>query len=275
MTTHADDEKNLSPGASLLSARVDQGLSVRDVAAELRVRPDLISAIERDAWGECQGDVYARGHIRRYAAVLGVDPEPLLTAYNKQSGWVVPADRLARPTSTPSAPSLGLGSQAESAIPLERSGVDWAVIAGVALVVVITVLAVQLVVDLRKPEGASPAIAPTVVATPPPVAPSPAPSAQATPSSLSSPPLTKAVVVDTRLSDGESWVSVENAKGRTVFSGLLASGQRRQFSDDRELRMVLGNAGAVQLTVNGKKVGAPGEAGDVVTLTITPDGIQS
>ena len=69
---------------------------------------------------------------------------------------------------------------------------------------------------------------------------------------------------------GSSWVAVRDASGRTVFSGLLGKGDRKRFTDDDGLRVVLGNAGGVQLTVNGRRVGPAGRDGEVKRLTIRP-----
>jgi cytoskeletal protein RodZ len=69
---------------------------------------------------------------------------------------------------------------------------------------------------------------------------------------------------------GDSWVSVRDASGRTVFTGLLSKGDARRFSDGHGLRLTLGNAGAVQLTVNGKPIGSAGGRGEVVRLHFGP-----
>jgi hypothetical protein len=69
---------------------------------------------------------------------------------------------------------------------------------------------------------------------------------------------------------GDSWVEVRDAKGRTVYSGLLAKGAAKRFSDTTALRLVLGNAGGVELTVNGTPLGTAGKAGEVKRLTFSP-----
>jgi hypothetical protein len=101
----------------------------------------------------------------------------------------------------------------------------------------------------------------------------PAPSASATATSTPSASTTAVpsdrVAVALRLT-GESWVEVRDAKGRTVWSGLLGKGDAKRFSDTAPLRLTLGNAGGVELTVNGTPLGAAGKAGEVKRLTFRP-----
>ena len=165
-------------------------------------------------------------------------------------------------------------------MPFERSRPNWALVAGAALAVVLVLLVVQLVSDLSGPgrgtrEVASPAstsTAPqvpgaTATASPTPSAtPGQTPSATLTSSPTSAP---DGVAVALRAT-GDSWVSVRDASGRTMFTGLLSKGDARRFSDGHGLRLTLGNAGAVQLTVNGKSLGSAGGRGEVVRLHFGP-----
>ena len=51
--------------------------------------------------------------------------------------------------------------------------------------------------------------------------------------------------------------------GRTAYEGTLTAGSRRTFTGRRVIDLHLGNAGGVQLTVNGTPRGAPGRPGQV------------
>jgi cytoskeletal protein RodZ len=73
---------DMSIGGTLADARHRAGLSVADVSARTRIRQTLIRAIERDDFGACGGDFYARGHVRAIARVVGVDSEPLISEYD-------------------------------------------------------------------------------------------------------------------------------------------------------------------------------------------------
>jgi len=51
--------------------------------------------------------------------------------------------------------------------------------------------------------------------------------------------------------------------GRVAYEGTLAAGDRRTFTARRAVDLHLGNAGGVQLTVDGRPRGAPGRSGQV------------
>jgi len=69
-----------TPGAALASARERLGLSVADVAGQMRIAPRQVEAIEADRYGELPGAVFVRGFVRNYARLLKLDPQPLLHA---------------------------------------------------------------------------------------------------------------------------------------------------------------------------------------------------
>jgi hypothetical protein len=64
---------------------------------------------------------------------------------------------------------------------------------------------------------------------------------------------------------GTSYVTVRQANGRTLTSKIYRKGQRKTF-DQKYLRVIIGNAAAVQVTVNGKPREA-GRKGEVETFT--------
>jgi transcriptional regulator with XRE-family HTH domain len=68
-------------GELLLQARINQGLTGREVSDLTRITPETLRRVEAGQFEQCGGDVYARGHIRAYAQALGLDPEPLLARY--------------------------------------------------------------------------------------------------------------------------------------------------------------------------------------------------
>ena len=71
-------------GPELVAARHRVGLSVDELADRTRIRPHVIESIEVDDFAPCGGDVYARGHIRTLARVLGQDPVPLLASFDNR-----------------------------------------------------------------------------------------------------------------------------------------------------------------------------------------------
>jgi cytoskeleton protein RodZ len=76
----AGGSSNSTPGSILKAERERQGLSVVDVAAQLRLSVPYIEDIEQDDYSHMSAQVYARGRILSYAQLLGVAKERVLAA---------------------------------------------------------------------------------------------------------------------------------------------------------------------------------------------------
>ena len=62
-----------------------------------------------------------------------------------------------------------------------------------------------------------------------------------------------------------AWVSAAKTKGgESIYQGLLTSGETKTFTSDTTIYLVVGDAGAVSLRVNGYDLGTLGSAGKVV-----------
>ncbi|KJR99430.1 MAG: hypothetical protein VR68_09075 [Peptococcaceae bacterium BRH_c4a] len=66
------------------------------------------------------------------------------------------------------------------------------------------------------------------------------------------------------VTDNRSWMYVE-VDGKPEFTGFLASGQMKEFKGNEKIVLKLGNAGVVQVEVNGQKMGVLGNLDQVVT----------
>ena len=69
-------------GPVLAAARERRGWSLEEVATRTRIRSTLLARMEVDDFSGCGGAVYAKGHIRGYALAVGLDPEPLVAAFD-------------------------------------------------------------------------------------------------------------------------------------------------------------------------------------------------
>ena len=70
--------------------------------------------------------------------------------------------------------------------------------------------------------------------------------------------------------NGRSWLQATTEGGKELFQGVLQAGQVKTFTDKQRVKLVVGNAGALGLTVNGTDVGAPGRSGQVVRVQFGP-----
>ncbi|MFF8377286.1 RodZ domain-containing protein [Streptomyces sp. NPDC015661] len=88
------------------------------------------------------------------------------------------------------------------------------------------------------------------------------------PSRASAAPKDRVTVVLTgTVEGGKSWVSVKGQDGTLLYDGLLDVGETKTFTDKNQITLVLGNAHAVQLVVNGKQVPNDFQPGQVERLT--------
>ncbi len=77
-----EDRHTVSIGEVLADARHQLGFSVAEVSHHTRVRESIVRAIERDDYVLSGTDAHARRDIRVIALALGVDPDPLITAFD-------------------------------------------------------------------------------------------------------------------------------------------------------------------------------------------------
>jgi hypothetical protein len=70
-----------------------------------------------------------------------------------------------------------------------------------------------------------------------------------------------------------TWVSM-SANGKQVWSGILEPNQRKVISGVARAKLVVGNAGGIEILTNGKSIGPIGPAGQVRVVILSPDGPQ-
>ena len=68
-------------GEMLRSARESRGLDHARIERDTRIRGRYLAALERGAYDELPGEVYARGFLRTYARYLGLDADAMVALY--------------------------------------------------------------------------------------------------------------------------------------------------------------------------------------------------
>ncbi|MBG0815900.1 helix-turn-helix domain-containing protein [Planomonospora sp. ID82291] len=267
----------MSIGEVLAQARQSAGLTVEQLSARACIRATLIHAVERDDFSLCGGDFYARGHVRNLARILGLDAEALVCEFDELHGGVPLPVRAASVF------------QADRPIRIrERRSLNWTLAMAVALAVVVVFGVVRTMGGAGDtPTDPRPVAAPSLPTLPPPSAP-PGPGASSAPGVRGAPavpgapaaPSASAAAVDPARgaasarrgeevvlrvrAERSSRISVRDAKGRRLFSGLLKAGKSAQWKAKGGMKVVFDDAGAVLLQVNGEDLGAPGRSGQSV-----------
>lgn len=228
-------------GAQFRAARETRGLSLSDVAEEIHIRAVHLAEIEAENWRAIGAPVYVRGFLRTYARFLGLDPEEAVAAFNQT---------LPPPLSGPQDHAVAATEKS----PRGLSMLIW-VAGGIAIFLIAFVIYNAL--TLRQPASRPGAALPSN-------SPVPNTTASALPGALMPRPEPNSLTL--RFS-APSWVRV-TIDGNVSMEGTFPAGTSKLFHG-RAAFVRVGNAGGVQLFVDGKPVGKLGRAGDVVERTFT------
>ncbi|HEY4899124.1 MAG TPA: helix-turn-helix domain-containing protein [Candidatus Nanopelagicaceae bacterium] len=244
----------MSVGILLRQARESAGMSIEELSQETRIPRKILNDLEKDDFQSCGGVAYARGHIRSIAKALHANSDLLVDEFNLMNQEF---DR----------PMIDLLSE-NSATPIPRMGtkVSFGLMAKVAVVVVALLVAIPTAASfVNKPAKTPAKTSTTNVVTPPTTAP-----VTSSPGSLAVATVTSQVSVVVTASLGTTWLAVTDSSGTQIFSGMLEKGATKTFDDSQLINVTIGNAGAVDLNVNSKDIGAPGTTGEVVHLQFGP-----
>jgi cytoskeletal protein RodZ len=234
----------MSIGILLRQARESSGLSFEDVAKRTNIRARVIQDLEAENFASSGGNAYARGHIRSIARVVKANPDLLIEEFNQTVGE---DDR----------PMIDLLQENNVAqANREKKNISYKVMAYAAAAVVALVVLVPTGMSFMHTSNSVKKVAPSQA---PAVAPNIAVATK-----------TSATTVVVTAVNGKTWLGVTDSNGNQVFSGQIKQGESQSFNDSQQLNVVVGNAGAVTLNVNGKDAGSPGANGEVVHLQFGP-----
>ena len=266
-----------SVGSRLRYAREAKGLSISDLSAQVRVREVLLKHIEKDEFDKVGADVYVRGHIRAMAQVLDLNSDELMALYPVSGTGDSP---LAEPVLAPDTQVLEVASgfvkqksdsQSLSASfykPLEnfrsKSSSNWTLLMASTLGI-ITVIAIGSVVVSALQTPAQVVVKETAQPTP---TPAKTKAAQDLTANVPAP----GVEVLLKADGNSSWVRATDLNDVELFEGIIKVGQEQRVGSTEGVKLLLGNAGAINLTVNGQTLGKAGGSGEVVRVEFGPEG---
>jgi len=271
-----------SIGQVLRDAREAQGMSLEDAAARLRLMQRQIVAIEADEFESLGQPVFARGFVRNYSRMLGLDPEALLA--RMEGAPAEPAAvSYAEPPQPPSWLSstwlvvLLLGVLVVMALPVAlywwlNEGED-ELVSRVPPAVQVEPVPLPLPVPVAEPaEAAAPVAEPEPVSPAAPATPAvpAAPAAPATPAVPAAPaapatgpgeagapaaPLISGVSGVLHLEfGGDAWVEIRDASGRMLHRQLNPAGSSVNIPGQPPFDLVIGNAAQARMTYNGRPI---------------------
>ena len=245
-----------SVGQILREAREAQNMTLEDVAMRLRLMHRQVEAMEMDDFGSLGQPVFARGFVRNYARLMGLQPETLLA---RMEG--APAEPAPVAPAEPPMPSSWLTS-------------PWLILflLGVLMVVAVPISLYwwlnsdagetqHAVIPVKPVSPPTPAVTsvvpnPVDVAAETPAAPELVVATEAAveadaPPSAASP----AALSQLHLEFGkESWVVIKDASGRTLHRQLNPAGSSANIQGQPPFDVLIGNAAQARMTYNGRPI---------------------
>jgi cytoskeleton protein RodZ len=280
-------------GPRLKAERERRGLSAQKVADELRLDGWIIDALETEDYERVGPSVFAKGHLKRYAAFLGLPTAEIMAGYETRVHAPKP----------PAAQQANVRLRTDDAPAVSNLPLPQIVGSVAAVLLVLGVLlwkpwhqrgtaALQSQPRAATPSasdadsaansaGADAASAPASRPSPTsaPSLPSTPPAAAAANSAQAGAPEQNAAGVGharLRLSfSADSWVDVHDAAGRRAFAGNGRANSVRTVAGIAPMRVYLGYASGVQLEINNRAVaiGPQFVSGDVARFEAGADGV--
>jgi cytoskeleton protein RodZ len=281
-------------GERLKAAREAKGLSAQKAADELHLDAWVIEALESGDYVRIGPSVYVKGHLKRYAGLIGLPPSEILGADATRSS--APAAAATQPstlrlrTSAPGGPQLRW-------VPLAGFAVAAVVLAGVYWRTIWKPRMAALPTDSHAPSEPVVASAASAAADGalPAMANAEEPGAgrigdAGTGGAMTATAASGAVsaargdadsiagVGSARLRlsfSADSWVDVHDAAGRRLFAGNGRANSVKTIAGAAPMKVYLGFASGVQLAVNNHAVaiGPQFVAGDVARFEAGADGV--
>jgi cytoskeleton protein RodZ len=283
------------PGPKLKAERERRGLSAQKAADEMHLDRWVIDALEADDYQRIGPTVYAKGHLKKYAALLGLPTAEILAGFESHAP--------PRTDAPAAGPSMLLSTRDDSSSSSRGSLMQ--VGGAIAVAVLLAVLwwrpwhprtkaprapppvAVVQSAPAEKPvdtglvpSASAASVAPAAASIgPAPAFSPPTPSADAGVAAAADTPVAPvpgAGRARLRLSFSEdSWVDIHDATGKRTFAGNGLANSVKTLSGLAPLRVYLGFGSGVQLEINDRAVaiGPQFFAGDVARFEAGADGV--
>jgi cytoskeleton protein RodZ len=268
-----------TPGTALRRAREQRNFSIQQIADELHLDLKIVHSLEADDFFSLGAPVYARGYLRKYALLVGLDPEAVIAMY----------ERLTDVPPTPTVMPVASAYQPPQRISLRRPLLIVVSVAALALLGWIAVVLIErfqkapaVIAPAAQSQQSSTAPAPASANTPSTSQPlASAPDVEPATSETSTAPaaatateagVANAVSLRVQFS-GSSWIEIYDGADKRLLYDIGQPGQTRTVSGQPPLRVTLGMSSAVTLAVNDRSVPVPRRPGrDATRFTVSADG---
>ena len=240
-------------GETLRQARKEKGISLKEAEEATKINIKYLKALENEDYQIIPGRVYSLGFLRIYAQYLDLDVRETVSQYK----MIAPEKELKM--------AVGATSRRASRTVLsEQRRPKYKNFIWVGLVtLLIAIIFSGFVYSRMMPDtngNSDPEQKAVVNNGNPPIT---------NPSASPVTGLETGVEVMVAVKTEHCWLGV-TVDGEHAFSGTLAPGENKVFRGQKEVNIIFGNAGAVQVTQNGRDVGSIGLRGKVVSRLFGP-----
>jgi len=226
-------------------------ITLRDIADRTKISMRYLEAMEADRFDLLPAPIFAKGFLREYARYVGLSPDDVVNHYLSVHHPEELASDPKEDTKVRSRPK-----PVDPGQPRVRRNWSYGLVLALAgLILLVLVAVAAYLADRRHEEPTNAGQAPPIAAPPPaPIArlASPLPSPQANAPLEVSLDFTK-----------DCWVEAV-IDGKNRFSELRVQGEALQLEAEKSIVLTLGNAGAVDVQVNGYPLDLARKDGDVV-----------
>jgi cytoskeletal protein RodZ len=272
-----------SSGARLKKLRLEKGISLEEVHKKTKIHLNVLRAIEEDSLINFN-PIYISGFIKIYCQFLGQDPKDYVVRkeIRSQPPRVISNTPEAQPAPFRKLESLNFESS-------RRPGIKFGMIFRVALVIVFIFGLFKLGKMISAKRAARPKVEKKAVLASAPAKSkkkeaAPQKSAQKKqniiplpiePKQAASPgrPVAPSIIRLGIRAREDCWVQLK-VDGHTVFQNILKRGRYESWQAKQKIDLSLGNAGVVDLEVNGRMISSLGRRGQVLkNILISQEGL--
>lgn len=258
-------------GDALRSERLRLGLTLEQIATQTKIGQYLLQAIEANQFDRLPGGLLTRSFLRQYAQVVGVDAEEVVASFKQQ---------FEEPVLTLAALQPKYGYSQLPLMPI----ILWFVIAIFGCAGLYAVwenvrrsLPQTNVLPLHGSQMTSQSGLPSTKSLHEPVAqlvprerPESVPYAS-TSSPLASEPGPRGAIRVVFTATEPVWISIQS-DGNPVYTGTLEQQHNKELDASTRMTALVGNAGGLEVSLNGKAIGPIGQRGEVRVVELTPSG---
>lgn len=246
MSNEGEKKNEINIGAELKRLRLEKNITLEQVHKHTKIHPSVLKNLEESQLSDIN-PVYVKGFIKIYCRFLGIDPAAFIQSYDRVK--VIPHSQLKSPE-----PSF------LSELKMKISSLPSVKLKKIKKIVIIILCLLFILVAFkllrRKPSLA-------VQEKLPPVK-----------TAVNKVNLVSETIKVVVRAKQDCWIKA-TADGKVVYQAILKKDRFESWNAQKQIELSLGNAGGLELEINGKLFSPLGRRGQVIKrVLINKDGLK-